>query len=566
MRWNQRFALGVLLTLVVGAFILVWAIREQGADGGSRPVLREARDATSAEAERMEPVLGGDARSAWFSSQSSPPGLRVKVTNREGAPIEGALVSVRAPEDSSSPDNEPRTTDESGRVAFLQQLPVGSWLSAQKESHSTEKVEYEGQAEVEIILHDGWDVSGVVSWSSDGPVADARVLAIPAGRALSQTDVELIGLGVQGGAWLDSRSQDDGSFTVSGLRRDEAYTLTAISPGCVCTEMPVARESSPSGVVVQMVAVYALLVEVRDEAGEPPKTSSRVFGQGQSWSVLDAEADTLHHRSAWLSLAGAEWLRSAPMNSSHDALLLFTTDEPRERVEGVEFSVHVPGYLPIATVLDVPRLGEDPQRVTLLAQSTSRAWGAIEVAVSAETLHPLQPGESTRNLGTLFLHGVDTTDLSVRVNQTESGTELFQGVPSGVYEARFRARNTPFHDPPLDQEPLSVVVRGDGPPASVRVDPGGAGTFVLELSEPDGQPYDRAVTFLLEGVNHPIGGARSYVHLERAPYIIDLVRPGDYVIRVQSLAAGFTPGQEELLLPAIAGETISTELRVLRGS
>ena len=314
-----------------------------------------------------------------------------------------------------------------------------------------------------------------------------------------------------------------------------------------------------------MEAIYALQVTVADEQGRTLETSDRLFGQGHLRKSNDPTAHPLSHLPEWLELTGANWLGSVQENTSHRVLLLYSTDDPREEVSSIEFSTHVPGYMPLTKELRVPRLGSEIRHLMLQTTATADVWGDIEVIVDTSLLYPLQPGETSRNLGTLFLHGVDTTDVSMRVLQTQSGREVIRGVPAGTYEARFEARSTTFMFPPEQAASLPVRVIGRTPPAAVRLDPSEGGTLVLELLDQHGSLFDRAVAFSIDGVGESVKHGRNYATFQGPPYVIDLVPPGDYVVRIYFLAGGDPRHQSELLLPAMAGEIVHAEFPVRLG-
>jgi hypothetical protein len=543
-----------------------WGLRQRGGVGiSSSGAFPSETPPAETEIVAIEPRFDSRHRSVLFETEIDHGACTVSVLSENRDPIPAALLSVVLENVDPPVTFEPLTTSETGTTSIPGLPEKGARIVAEKESFSTETILYKGGNAVEIILHPGWTAGGVVEWGDGRPAADVLVLALPVGRALQGNELNLIRRGIGGMHGLVTRTRDDGSFTISGLRHAESYNLTAVGPGSASLKPPTARQDAALGHVVRIEAIYALEVEITDERGKALKTSDRLFGRGQSWRVKDPTVRSLPYLPAWLELAGADWLGSAHKQTSHEVLLLFLTEDQRVEIADIEFSVHVPGYLPLGVDLRAPRLGREPQRKKLEASATSRLWGDIEIVVDSSTLHPLQSGEPSRNLGTLFLHGLDTTDVSVRVQQTPSGREVIRGVPAGAYEGRFEARNTPFYFPPLDEKPLSVLVADKASPAVVRLDPGRAGTFILELTQEGGARYDRAVLFLLERVQHPLGGGRSYTSFEGPPYIIDLIRPGDYVVRIISLADGNAQQQSELLLPSVEGETVFAEFPLRLG-
>lgn len=491
---------------------------------------------------------------------------RVLVLAEDRTPIPDALVTAATVVTTgASGASELRTLAQLGSDVLLGPLEVGATIVVTRDDYSTESIPYLGEDSLEVILRSGWSAAGVVEWGDGRRVSDAIVMALPLGRDPNSRQLEWIRLGIGGPQGLVARSREDGSFSVSGLRQTEAYDLIALGPGAACLKAPKASRRAARGHVVRLEAIYALQVTIADEQGQTLKTSDRLFGQGHLRKSNDPTARPLSHLPAWLELTGANWLGSVQQNTSHRVLLLYSTDDPRDEVSSIEFSTHVPGYMPLATELRVPRLGREAQHLVLQTTPTANVWGDMEVIVDTSLLYPLQPGETSRNLGTLFLHGVDTTDASMRVLQTPSGREVIRGVPAGTYEARFEARSSTLMFPPEQAASLPVRVIGNAPPAAVRLDPSEGGTLVLDLYDQHGSAFDQEVAFSIDGVGESAKHGRNYATFQGPPYVIDHVPPGDYVVRIFFLAGGDPKQQSELLLPAIAGEIVHAQLPVRVG-
>jgi hypothetical protein len=521
--------------------------------GGSSPLVGESRSDRSHRPIETEPEVQHGY-------------CRVLVLAEDGTPIPDALVTAATVVAPGVPGaSELQTLVQLGSDVQIGPLEVGATIVVTREDYSTESTQYLGEASLEVILRSGWSAAGFVEWGDGSRVSDAIVMALPIVRVTNKRQLELIGFGVGGSHGLVARSGEDGSFSVSGLRQTEAYDLIAVGPGAACLKAPRASRKAARGHVVRMEAIYALQVTVADEQGQTLKTSDRLFSQGHLRKSSDPTAHPLSHLPAWLVLTGANWLGTVQENTSHRVLLLYSTDDPREEVSSIEFSTHVPGYMPLATELRVPRLGSEARHLMLQTTATADEWGDIEVIVDSTLLYPLQSGETSRNLGTLYLHGLDTTDVSMRVLQTQSGREIIRKVPAGTYEARFEARSTTLMCPPEQAASLPVRVIGSAAPAAVRLDPSEGGTFVLELSDQHGSSFDRAVAFLIDGIGESAKHGRNYATFQGPPYVIDLVPPGDYVVRIYFLEGGDPRQQSELLLPAMAGEIVHAAFPVRVG-
>ncbi len=458
---------------------------------------------------------------------SLPRGARVegRVVDGEGAPVEGAAVSVRF-------DGRRRTTsDAAGRFALAGIAPGPARVSAVVEGAMPVTVELEPLedgaviGDLEIVVGVGLALRGLVRWPDGAPAAGVRVVASE--RSSGGHAWGLIELGAQ--------TDDAGRFEIAGLEAKRFDVSARAEPraedlGPDAPRRPqewtalVSDVAAGQDVVLELGRGLVLRGRVVDDRGQPV----------ERFRIQAAEETEQAH---WLARFGAEL--SHAFRDADGAFELKGLTPGRWRViasaaqhaDSAALVVDVPGA--VAT-WRVPRLASISGRVedgagnpVADARVTATAVGGDPTSsFMSSFITELGGGERTADDGTFEMRGVEPRSQRL-VAQADGfapseplvlavvpGEELadvvlvvgaqgvIEGVARGFDGAAAAGQTVVLHEaegdpsrgsswPPMPQGYQQTRVASDG---TFRFESLAAGRYALVLQAPDGEGDDAAAT------------------------------------------------------------------------
>jgi|GEM_PF-4474034 len=462
--------------------------------------------------------------------------LAVRIVDDNGAPIPGA-VCRQAPAWSVI-----GTADQSGRTKVALENEQGDiTITAPKFAvRHCELPRYRDGSEVIVVLEqEGVILGRAVDTLGRPAVEGLRVVAQPLGAA-PEGDSLLRALD-GGGPVKGCTTSADGTFRLEGLILGERYQILVAGNGLLgvarqVISAPASTVDASDGVVVSLSTVYGIILNVLEEGGEALRLSPLLRGRWVGTprpldsSVGIVPADGLI--PLLLGRPGSGDYRGGP----YSRLFLFVTSAPLGDSIDLKFQAQVPGYQEFDGLVAARRVTSSVAKVDIeLAREVGGGFGALELRLMplefADTALPSPPNQS--QLPELVLTDVETgKELHAELSEIGRGFQRIEGVPYGVYRARFSGPGRFFEWRGADEGPVFVNV---GPQtAEFEVDIRGLGSFQLKGRFADGTGYSgpiRGVIYrLVDASPEPVDSA--HFSLARRPYCLPFIPSGDYRVEL----------------------------------
>jgi hypothetical protein len=465
------------------------------------------------------------------------PTLVVVVDAEDKRPILGALVSTSM---LTSKGNAGRT----GRDGTLSLRIVEGDTQIAVEAIGYERhlipVEYPGLPLYRVELARGGEIRGRVLWAADGSSQEkAVVLAWPAGLVPEQDTVRSAVLhGEPRRDLWHARTGAGGGFSLGGLPEGVPVTLSAAAPGGICTDRLHTAADVAEPVELLLRPVYGAAVRLRGEDGSRLVTTPRLFGDGPTTRCRDSGVDLVEGTPVELVIAAPGLPDDVSEDYRDDKLLLYTTAERRPRVGPIEYGVRVPGYVPLDSEVHAYPLHQSFNEVVLTPIAGATQWGTLRITVN------LSPSEVHRNedspLGMVRLLEDDGRPSNIAVHRR--ATDVVEGVPCGVFAFQFKVMQGYFHYPPWNSDRRRVVVCPEI--GDIVIETAGTGSIQLLFETSKGQYYQGEVALrCFDTINETTFFARW----RRAPYTIELVPLGAYLLKVERLEGRDAASIEEVM-------------------
>ncbi len=326
-------------------------------------------------------------------------------------------------------------------------------------------------------------------------------------------------------------TDDRGEFEIRGLDPKMRYRVIAGGRG-FCTPQSFAFDlhagTSNAPIVLTAYPVYGLAIQVREEEGRLPQLGSDLGGKWWGTPSPLAQGARVVMSGDWT--AALLGVRHPKARSSFDRVNYFICAMDEGDSIDVHFEIHYPGYEPVSARLPAWRAIERLRGEEVRIVPSGAGFGALTVWLEpVEDVPVALPEHASRSPSTLFLTEVDGEQREIRIGLSElhRGYQKIQGVPFGVYAARFRAPHQLYRFPPSTEAPEIVTV--SEVEAALRVPLIDLGSLEIELQDAAGARFCGAVS----GSHvRAVGRETDAFFFDSPPYLIPLLPSGAYSISV----------------------------------
>ena len=339
-----------------------------------------------------------------------------------------------------------------------------------------------------------------------------------------------------------ARTAADGSFRFEKLLPGVPYHLTAVGPGAVSLEPPIAAYPGANDVRLELCTVYGIALELREEGGGALRSTIEVV----DLAMPRTPVATPLPETPLLALAGVDLpsYRSAWNRRLH----LFTSAKLEEplSLEKIPIRVRIAGYAAKDTAFDALPVFPALTPHTVELHPSAAGFGEI-VLQFTDGDDPTIDAPKTRPWRLQLASSIGTQS-EVELPR-ERGPKRLAGIPWGRYRLSLQncldqeiwpRRNNPG-------EPVPPVDLGERPLA---IDVSLADTSTLEIAIGAADPavaYQGPASFsLARGELTPdrrsLVGPTATVTFDRAPYLLGGLRSGHYMLFVQEPAGAAPPG------------------------
>jgi len=209
-------------------------------------------------------------------------------------------------------------------------------------------------------------------------------------------------------------------------------------------------------------------------------------------------------------------------------VLFYCADFGGKEFGPVDYSVKLPGYNRVASVIWLEAVKEEIQMRTIALKSSTSGKGDLQVRLDG--LPPSGPEEIADMSGAaqIVLEGVgeNAERYSIGIWDLQEEDHVFTNLPSGQFDMRLNLLSYFGSSPPADRPPLRIEILANGV-TQVEFDMSHFGALEIDLSDSEGNSVDGLVMFqVLRAEPY----AEYFVGFHRAPYIVPCLGQGDYEV------------------------------------
>ncbi|MBI3843163.1 MAG: carboxypeptidase regulatory-like domain-containing protein [Planctomycetes bacterium] len=419
-----------------------------------------------------------DASVAADAIAAHPPATTttLHVSDDFGAPIPGA--SIYASRENDVPSLLART-DARGEAAPV--LPSERALaliaSAPGFVTSSTPLDDPPQAAIQITLHRGTQITGVVEVSATEPVdAGVRVAAWPVHHKTPTGDELRAALAGNSAVPVPGTSTDEaGRFVIDGLDCGTEYFLVAAGKGYTSATPLVQSKPGPFDVHVPVVGLYGISVVLRDAVTGDLRVSPEVADAGGMAWVMDPPQGC---KSLW-----KDWphVILAGFPDAHTFDLFFACKSTEPSIGPIPLTITVPGYQRQQSSVFAPRAVSRIDSTDVALTPLSADFGTVDVEVTG--VKSTRVARRDERLGFLGVWNESGFQAAIPLMATDHGSKAIRALPYGGYNIAFRTRGRVNSTPPVN-----FVVKD--PSTRVVVDLTGSGSVECHAIERDGKPYE----------------------------------------------------------------------------
>jgi len=493
---------------------------------------------------RVETQTGDEiGAAAQFDESRSPVDaskLQILVVDAaDRRPLPDATVELRS--NGASPSSA--TSSATGRASFDMPPPGPFSLSAQRPGYEPRKIEIAAAERadllrVELRRASGW-LRGRVADTLGAPVEGMRVCAWDLGDTPS---LRRLADSVRRRESPEARTAADGSFAIELPPDSFEWTCAAAGAGFITPNEPRFDSRERSWIELTAHPVFATRIRWLDEDGGPLRSSSALReGSTPDGALSGVSATTLRGEWSALALLGVDDSELRFIGRDQTLFLFAATTGAPPEVLPLALSKRAPGYEPAQATIEVPRLTAAIPELDFRMSRTSEAFtrvyvrcgDSLGVTPSAEQFADAPSVAAlirSRQTPAVTLH-LKRTDASVSCAfalwSFEPELQELGGVPCGDYVLWWTADCGAVPPTPTD-------VRIEGDTLVLTAPTKKLGSALATIDGPTGAPFEGLVTLQVDY----LGFSRSdpdvaFVSFVEAPYRLDGLSPGPYVIRVK---------------------------------
>jgi hypothetical protein len=352
----------------------------------------------------------------------------------------------------------------------------------------------------------------------------------------------------------------DGRFQINGLAEGKYYALVAGGGGGMTIDETDRCLTGTTPIDLTLNPVFSAVVHVRQADGAALPVSDGVYGQGATWIPPSIPQETVEPiiglpSAYFLIVKMADW--SWSQASVTDQLILVSSSLTHSKLEGIQFDVDVPGFFPATRELVALPISDTIPNYTIELRSTGVSRGVLKVRCvgTSSGMRPDSPTEY--RLGVLSLVGESGDNITIAVAKPCGPDRLYDGIPYGIYHARFKFNDWYRDTPPLNEAPATIVI--GAAPSVFTIDATGSPLIQPLIKDSDGHEYTGQVTLRLFNKS----GTR-FLAFRTSPYVIDGVAPGKYWLAIDRIPGVDRLSQLSITFEAVSDELVQPELRIIR--
>jgi hypothetical protein len=456
---------------------------------------------------------------------TGPAGVVISVTTVDGAPIPHATAVVMA-------DLGSRVASCDARGAVFVDRPQGGSvdvvLTARGYVPASSEVSQTSPATVRVPLDKAGSIAGLVL-KGDGlpPPAGVRVVAWAADT--KPRPAELYSRLLREDPRVSTTlTLEDGSFDLSGLRRDKPYAVTAGGEGWINVERArgVPVDGPPIRILVERL--YGIEFSLFDGAAGSPIRLQPSGDYVISTTQHPLPGSTrIQSGSLAAMLAGVAPL--SPDGTARIAALMTRPDEAPMAGQ-VELSVRIPGFLPAELAGPAMPIGHLNDALAVYLQPTAECQGRLALTLAGTMREGTRPGQLLVPMTRVELFDAAGRKLSAQTLGTWPADTMQVDLPCGEFTASLVLNGGMGRWPAL-AAPSHRITIGDAP-AALHIPVEVLGALQLQVLGPDGRAHEGLVHFSLCR-----SGSEARVHfgfreppygllgLDSGPLELRLIRP-----------------------------------------
>lgn len=544
---------------------------------------------SSTELVSREEIFGAGGLDRTHPDLQSAPGLRVRASTRGGLAVAGAEVLVYP---RGSDWWRAGWTDEQGECALsLESMPegVGHRVVVLRDGFAPASRSIAPEAGVvHLVLDPASRIAGQVQFGGQ-PLRRAGILVVaedPASPRFDRTrfylaeDPEL--------DRLSARTDEDGRFTIEGVRGDRAYRLYAGGHGYVAREWKASGlEGGRDALAVPVERVFGAVLRFVDEQGRDADLPATFWKAGWWRRVLAGDPSgsgeyghtehgvhSLDIHSPFLGLAGLDpalvegrpisWALNLVSTQSLSVNPLRRTDRGRP-----------PGFEEYEVSYELQALETGLSDVRIPLRCNAEGTGKLHLRFVEEgtgmELDPvLVPTPGRLVLTSLHADESEGAATQSRVSPSGNGirdlvldvgggvSHILEGIPCGDYQAWYTDWRRVYESPRIGEPVLVVRISGEAVDLPLPVPLGG--WIEIELEYEDGTPFEGDVLAAVGRVRGETAGAgtrsvgsKAYVSWP-APCVLRGLEAGTWQVAILLPRIDSRGGPWEFDADVVAGE------------
>ncbi len=511
--------------LLVGVILLIWGGKpEDLATSHSNHKDHEVQDDPTTPATQQGAIK---IERSLVQSTSSPDGritthgLHISVVDNGGASIEGAEIFGFEGETFFNIG----VSDAGGVLDLNAPRRFFDRIVVQAKGYQSKEVNASGSRNerITVVLEEGIALVGRVTGNPDWGLEGITVLAYRKGRSISPLVASQVKAGNPGELW--ARTSADGSFSINGGQPGIAYDFISAGSGLFSPE-PVSGTSNME-VLIPVLPGFGAVVGLVEGNGGPLLLSPTIDGIGPRWGLRSGHGQSIASVNPVLSLGGVP-PELCSINFRFTTVLFYCADFGGKEFGPVDYSVKLPGYNRVASVIWLEAVKEEIQMRTIALKSSTSGKGDLQVRLDG--LPPSGPEEIADMSGAaqIVLEGVgeNAERYSIGIWDLQEEDHVFTNLPSGQFDMRLNLLSYFGSSPPADRPPLRIEILANGV-TQVEFDMSHFGALEIDLSDSEGNSVDGLVMFqVLRAEPY----AEYFVGFHRAPYIVPCLGQGDYEV------------------------------------
>lgn len=558
---HERAPRGLAWLAVVLLLGLVVSILEFGpgtVPAEEDPVARAGDEEVAAESERLPAARALGERG---DEAPAPSGETLAFAELEFVDVLGAPVAdVRAWASSEAGTEELGDSNALGVLRVACSSERAFELIAKRVGYRDHVVEVTlaPNGRLRLVLEGGASIVGhVVCADASADLGAVNVLAVPISGLPSPEELERAMSGRGSRAHLAEVSAS-GRFEIHGLDPRRRYWVTGGGVGCLVREPATNVEPGGEEVELQLAWMYGVRIRLVDgEAGGPLRVSSALARPaGVGTQTLDPKLELATYRIRECALGGlpSDELRQVDV---HESLWLYLSDEKRASAGPVRFIARVPGYTSADLPIELPPVESHVVTRDVPLRPTAAGWATLKLRFTgAPDLRGLE-ARPERAFGKLVLFSGGEVLYELHCRSVSAGVSETHLVPSGHYQARFHVNASSYAWPKRPETVVLDLTRGE---RVLEVPLEDSAALVVTLVDSFSEEHDGPALLRVQregrrGVDH--------VRFDSAPYVLQGLAPGEYVVAAMTGATFVAPGREPYrgTIEAKSGELAEIELR-----